>query len=88
MQRAMAFILAGLTAGAAAYAQEAGEDASPTTKTRSAGNQDQIVCISEKYPGSLIVRRRVCRTRAEWAEHQSQAREVTERVQNLKLFGR
>ena len=57
----------------------------PARKTREgAGDTGQIVCKSDTEPGSRLKRRRVCRTRAEWAELQAQNRDVTEEVQRFK----
>ena len=57
----------------------------PARKTREgAGDPEQIVCRSETDIGSRVSRRRVCRTRAEWAELQAQSRDVTDEVQRYK----
>jgi hypothetical protein len=47
-------------------------------------NPGQIVCVKQQEIGSRVSARRVCRTRAEWAEHREHAREVAERVQVRK----
>ena len=57
----------------------------PATKTREIrGDPEQIVCRSEQEIGSRVSRRRVCRTRAEWAELQAQQRDVVDEVQRFK----
>ena len=48
------------------------------------GDPNQIICVSETVTGSRLGTRRVCRTRAEWAEHRAQTRTVIERVQFYK----
>jgi hypothetical protein len=68
--------------GSAALAQVSTmENARPTVPR---GDPDQLVCISETVTGSRLGTRRVCRTRAEWAEHRSQTRGVVEKVQFFK----
>ncbi len=58
-----------------------------TRKTEVNGDPNQIVCVREDVVGSRVATRRVCRTRAEWAEHQQQTRQVIERVQfNKQTF--
>src|SRR4030095_11294932 len=52
-----------------------------TARLAAGGRLSQVVCITEFQPGSRIVRRRVCRTRAEWAEHRSEFRQEIERAQ-------
>jgi hypothetical protein len=63
-------------------AQPATATTEPATARLAAGGRlSQVVCITEFQPGSRIVRRRVCRTRAEWAEHRSEFRQEIERAQ-------
>ena len=67
---------------ATAPAQPATAPTEPATARLAAGGRpSQVVCITEFQPGSRIVRRRVCRTRAEWAEHRSEFRQEIERAQ-------
>ena len=57
----------------------------PARKTREGeGDPEQIVCRNETEIGSRVSRRRVCRTRAEWAELQAQNRDITDEVQRFK----
>ena len=57
----------------------------PRTRTREGeGDPEQMVCRSETEVGSRIARRRVCRTRAEWAALQQQQRDVVDEVQRYK----
>ena len=57
-----------------------------TTSMRSPNNDpNQIVCITEHETGSRVRAHRVCRTRAEWAEHQAEQRRTVERTQQFKV---
>ena len=56
----------------------------PRTSTKSSGYSEQIVCRSVEQIGSRLSRRRICRTRAEWAELQEQERQVLDRVQSFR----
>lgn len=57
-----------------------------TTGQRVKPSQDpnEVICIRELIPGSVFMKQRVCRTRAEWAEHRLQSRQTIEKVQALK----
>ena len=72
------FACAGLIA-TAALAQA--PDNSRTTKRGPSGDPNQIVCVTQSEIGSRLNRRRVCRTRAEWAEHQNEYKQEIERAQ-------
>jgi hypothetical protein len=65
-----------LAAGAAAFAQ-----APATTKIGPNQDPNQIVCQARTEIGSRVNRRRVCRTRAEWAEHERMYRQDVEEAQ-------
>ena len=56
------------------------------TETKVGPNQDpnQVVCVNEGEIGSRLSRRRVCRTRAEWAEMERQTRQAVDRTQTYK----
>ena len=77
-----AVILSALLVSSAAALAQAPAD--PPATTRIGPNQDphEIVCVNESEIGSRLSRRRVCRTRAEWAEHRAQYRQNIERAQN------
>ena len=80
MLRLMVAALA--VAGSAAFAQ-----VSSLVNDRPRGpdnDPSRIVCVTETVTGSRLGTRRVCRTRAEWAEHRAQSRSVIERVQYYK----
>ena len=69
-----------LVSSAAALAQAPG--GAPAT-TRIGPNQDpnEIICVRQTEIGSRLAQRRVCRTRAEWAEHRSQTQQSIEKAQ-------
>ena len=73
-----------LVSGAAALAQTPAE-APATTKTGPNQDPDQIVCLTQNEIGSRLNRRRVCRTRAEWAEHQRMYRQNIEKAQQQSM---
>lgn len=80
----MAILCAVLVSSVAAVAQttEEAPDAPTTAKTRPNQDPDEVVCVRENQIGSRLNQRRVCRTRAEWAEHRSQYKQTIERAQN------
>ena len=67
-----------LASSAAAIAQAP----SDTTKLGPMTDPSEVVCVREAVIGSRVATRRVCRTRAEWAEARRQVRENVERAQN------
>ena len=75
------FLTALIVSSAAAIAQ-APNEAPAAQKVGPSGNADEIVCVNQSEIGSRLNRRRVCRTRAEWAAHQTQYRQNLERAQN------
>ena len=80
----MAILCAALVSSVAAIAQtpEEAPDAPTTQKTQPNQDPNEVVCVQESQIGSRLNRRRVCRTRAEWAEHRSQYKQSIERAQN------
>jgi hypothetical protein len=76
-----------ITAGALSAAVAALAQAPSNTPTQSAGQNadpNQIVCVNERDTGSRVATRRVCRTRAEWAEHNAEQRRTLDRVQGFR----
>ena len=72
---------------AALVATAALAQAPSDTQTQSTGiNADlnQIVCVNERETGSRVATRRVCRTRAEWAQHNAEQRRNLDRAQSFK----
>ena len=75
------------TAVGAVVATTAIAQAEADTTSRRAPNNDpnQIVCVVEHETGSRVRARRICRTRAEWAEHEAEMRRTVERTQMFKV---
>ena len=70
------------TAWAQASSQSA---AAPTTAPqKNARDPNQIVCEKIEVPGRRVATKRVCMTRAEWAEQQRQDRMDTDRAQTQR----
>lgn len=57
---------------------------SESTRVQSGQDPNEMICVSERMPDSVFMKRRICRTRAEWAEHRAQMRQTVERVQTYK----
>ena len=59
--------------------------AAPTeqAKTKAAPDPNERVCETLTIVGSRLATKRVCATRAEWAESRKQDREETEKAQRL-----
>ena len=75
-------IVTGFALLAAAAAQDPPQP--PVTQRPPLDNDPmRMVCVEERVPGSLLARRRICRTRAEWDDHRRDARNTTEKVQAL-----
>jgi hypothetical protein len=53
----------------------------PPTATGSARDLNKIICEKQEVIGSRLATRRVCMTRAEWADRKLQDRQEIERVQ-------
>ena len=78
--RKLAILSVLLVSGAAAMAQ--GPSVAPAAERVGPNNDpNQVVCINQAEIGSRVSRRRVCRTRAQWDELNSQTRQVVERAQ-------
>lgn len=80
----MAILCAVLVSSVTAIAQtpEEAPDAPTTQKTQPNQDPNEVVCVRESQVGSRLNVRRVCRTRAEWAEHRAQYKQALERAQN------
>ena len=74
-------------AGFALVATAALALAPSSERVRVSSGQDpnEMICVQERLPDSVFMKRRVCRTRAEWAEHRAQARQTIEKVQTYKV---
>lgn len=78
--RAVTAALVGLLVSAQAVAQTAVSTPSPPAAAK-AQNPNEVVCEKQKVLGSRLGTRRVCMTRAQWADLQLQDRQEIERVQ-------
>ena len=79
----MTILCAVLVSSVAAIAQtpEEAPDAPTTQKTGPNQDPNEVVCIRQAAIGTRLGARRVCRTRAEWAEHRSEFKQELERAQ-------
>ena len=78
---ALAAAAAGLLASAPAAAQTAAAAAPAATDQKAADNPNEVVCERQTITGSRLGSRRVCMTRAQWADLRLQDRQETEKVQ-------
>jgi predicted secreted protein len=70
-----------LVAVPAAAQTAAAPSPAPATATGSARDLNKIICEKQEVIGSRLATRRVCMTRAEWADRKLQDRQEIERVQ-------
>jgi predicted secreted protein len=70
-----------LVAVPAAAQTAAAPSPAPATATGSAQDLNKIICEKQEVIGSRLATRRVCMTRAEWADRKLQDRQEIERVQ-------
>jgi len=75
-------LVAAVTAPALAQAQSH----APAAGQQQAASQDQneIVCQKQEVTGSRLVAKKVCKTRAEWADSQLQDKQELTRVQTQR----
>ena len=66
----------------AAFAQAPAEPAEQ--KVGPNNDPNQVICRTERELGSRLSRRRVCRTRAEWASLEQQTRATVDRTQTYR----
>jgi invasion protein IalB len=78
---ALAAAAAGLLASAPAAAQTAAATAPAATSQKPAGANNEVVCEKQEITGSRIGSRRICMTRAKWAERRLQDRQEIEKAQ-------
>ena len=75
-----------MAVGAVAATTAIAQAEADTTSRRAPNNDpNQIVCVVEHETGSRVRARRICRTRAEWAEHEAEMRRTVERTQMFKV---
>jgi invasion protein IalB len=73
-----AALLAGMAAPALAQTTAS---AAPAATEKPKNSADEIICEKKEATGSRIGAKRVCMTRAQWAERQLQDRQELDRVQ-------
>ena len=78
---AVAAAVAGLLASAPSAAQTAPAGAAAATSQKAADNANEVVCEKQEITGSRIGSRRICMTRAKWAERRLQDRQEIEKAQ-------
>jgi hypothetical protein len=77
-----ASVSAALIAGPAiAQAPAAPPPANAQTTAKPAGDPNEMICEKQEVTGSRLGGKRVCMTRAEWADRKLQDRQELERVQ-------
>lgn len=74
---ALAAALTGLLV-APALAQQTASPAAPTPKAK---DPNEVICEKQEVLGSRLAVRRVCMTRAEWAEHKRLQRQTIDKTQ-------
>ena len=70
-----------LTAGVAAAAQAQTNPPAAGQQQAAGTNPNEIICQKLEVTGSRLAAKKVCKTRAEWADAQLQDRQELERVQ-------
>lgn len=78
---ALAAAAAGLLASAPAAAQTAAATAPAATSQKPADPNNEVVCEKQEITGSRLGSRRICMTRAKWAERRLQDRQEIEKAQ-------
>jgi len=73
-----AVLLLGAAAPSFAQTQPA---AAPTTTEKQADDLNKLVCEKQESTGSRLAKKRICLTKAQWAERRLQDRQELERVQ-------
>jgi invasion protein IalB len=78
-------LLTGMAAPALAEAPAASSShAQPATTGTVAGDPNEVVCQKQESTGSRLARKKVCMTRAQWADRQLQDRQEIEKVQTQR----
>jgi hypothetical protein len=78
-----AALLAGTAAPALADTPTAAPSAAPAVRTSTA-DPNEVVCEKQEVIGSRLGRKKVCHTRAEWADLKLQDRQELERAQTRR----
>lgn len=75
---------AGASGPALAQAQSQTQTASGSSQQQPRANPDEIICYKQEVTGSRLGTKRVCKTRAEWADFQLQERQTIENYQTKR----
>jgi invasion protein IalB len=67
-----------------ALAQTATTPTAQAATARPAQDPNEIICQKQEETGSRLVKKKVCMTRAEWADRQLQDRQELERAQTRR----
>jgi invasion protein IalB len=78
---ALAASAAGLLASTPAAAETAAAAAPTATGQKAADPNNEVVCEKQEITGSRLGTRRICLTRAKWAERRLQDRQEIEKAQ-------
>ena len=81
---AVAAAVAGLLASAPSAAQTAPAGAAAATSQKAADNANEVVCERQAVTGSRVASRRICMTRAQWADLKLQDRQEVEKAQTRR----
>lgn len=74
--------------GAAAFAALAAAPLGAQTSSPapgSAADKDKKICKAETPTGSLVARKKVCKTRAQWDAELREAQDVTQKMQDPRV---
>lgn len=89
--RSLALPLAiALVATVPALAQPAGAPGAQVTvdapRSLVKGDPNQVICRSQRAPGSRLRGERVCATRQQWADQRRQDRQLIEKAQTTRVY--
>jgi hypothetical protein len=68
----------------AACMATAGFAAEPTPPSKKVKDPNEKICETQGVLGSRLAKRRVCATRAEWAERRQRERDIVDRTQSQR----
>ena len=79
-------LAAGMAAPSLAQASATGTSATPASGTDKAQTDylNERICRTEEVTGSRLSKKKVCKTRSQWADQQLQDRQEIERVQTQR----
>lgn len=74
-------VLAAFLAAPSLAQATGGASSQPAAEKPAAGSPNEVVCQKQEVTGTRLGVRRVCKTRAQWADQQLQDRQEIEKVQ-------